>query len=93
MPFHTLVEIEPVALIGPPGVDPGIDEGVVLIPVVLNVGVIEFLTGPGRNRSLNRFQTIAIPWDHVHHHLDVALVHIGEHLLGVAFEHLGIELE
>jgi hypothetical protein len=52
VPFHALMDVEPVALIGPSGIDPSIDQRIVLIPVVLNVGVVECLTQLGRNGSL-----------------------------------------
>ena len=55
MALHALVEVEPVALVGPPRIHPGIDQRIVLVPVVLNVGVVELLTGLGRNGSLRSF--------------------------------------
>ena len=93
MALHALVEAEPVALVGPPRIDAGVDQRVVLFPIRSDVVAVDRLAGFRRNGSVQCFQAAAIPWDHVDDDFDVACVQIGEHFLGFALENTSIECQ
>ncbi len=50
--LDALEKVEPVALVRPEGVNTGIDEAYVFLPVILDMRCVERLTGLGRDRSV-----------------------------------------
>ncbi len=93
MALHALVEAKPVALVRPPRIDAGIDQRIVLFPIRIDVVLVHGLAGLGRNGSVQCFQTVPIPWDHVDDDFGMERVQVGEHVLGFALEHTAIEFE
>ena len=76
--LDALVQVEPVAFVGPERVDARLHQRHVLLPVVRDVRLVQRFAWPRRNRPVQRRELVAIPRHHVDDDFHVARVQVGD---------------
>src|SRR5690606_4600725 len=93
VPVESRRQIETVALVGPEGIDARFEQWNMILPVRLDVALVDGLVFARRHVAMQARQFFSRRRNDVHDYLYIALVQVADDLGRFPGEHLGVERE